>query len=669
MFIFMLLLAGSTAYGGKVDSLKSIIPNLERKQKIKTIKELIPLLPGKEKAHYYNLLGDLLQGSNYTASEKYLRQALDLLKKYPDKKEEAFAYSRLAWLYFLPKLKYDSSEYFALKAIDLIKDDTFYNVLAYAYNIAGISQADQGKLEEGLQYFKQAEKNYLKAKNYCKAATIHHNMGKLNKYSKGFEVVKKFFFEALEMYKKYNCEENYDFLYSNLADIYIWEGKYQKAKEMLEKVNEIAKRYNKMEGLCANNLSLGELYMHIDTSQARKYLGRALLMSDSLQYVKLQIAVRIDLADYYLKLNQPQKAKKYIDFALQKSKESHKLMFIQDAYERLTEYYKAIGDYKNAFASYQKHIAYKDSVDARKVRMHILSLENEKKENQIKLLNKENELIELKARKTRLYAYLTGLIFLLSLLIAYFYFRQYKNRQELKKMELENQSKNKLLKMERQLMSAIIETEDRERKRLSAEIHDGLGPMLIGIKLFFESALNSKGKEKKELLQQTKGLLETAIEDLRSISHNLVPETFSSQGLVKMLQSFVYRINFSKKIKIDFQHNYQPDKYTKAFEIIIYRIITELINNTIKHADASNIYLRLTDKNDKIVIEYADDGKGFDVEKVMNGEKSGLGLFNIKERVGFLGGKFEIKSKPGKGIKVYIELETQHHNIRYPSIA
>jgi len=659
IFLFCFFLIRFSAFSNNIDSLKNILPTLNRNEKKVALKKLIPLLPENEKPFYYNELVDIIVKSNPGDAFDYSKKVIVLSKKYSDKIDLARAYVNLAWLYFSPKLMYDSSEYFALQSINLVKNDTAYNIMGDAYNIAGISQADQGKLDKGLKYFEKAEEYYFKAKNFCRAATIHHNIGKLNKYSKGNEEVKKYFLESLEMFKKFNCEEKYDYLYSNLGEIYISENEYDKAKEMFHKVLEIANKYNLVESKGIAYFSLGELYMHIDTTVARHYYEKTLKLADSVYIVKLQIAANLDLGKYYLTLKKLNKAKHYIDLALEKSVKAHKLFYIQLSHRYLSDYYQKIKNYKKALYHFKKKVAYEDSIGAEKVKMQIMSLENDKKENQIKLLNQENVIIELKERRSRIFAYLIFLIMILGLIISLFLFRNYKNKQEMKKMEVERIAQNKILKMERKLLTSVIVTEDKERKRFAADLHDGLGPLLSSIKLFLDGVLYSEEKERKELIIETKGIVDQAINDIRNISRNIMPESFSEHGLLQTLLSFIERIKVSKVLNIEFKHNLIGISYNKAFEIIVYRIITELINNTLKHANANNVIIKVFENDNVLNIFYKDDGRGFNVNSVVNSDKSGLGLKNILERVKSLGGEINISSNWKIGIIVEILLNVK----------
>ena len=644
------------AFANKIDSLKSVLLNSKNEEKIAALKSLISIVPDEEKAHFYNELAEQYLANNPIKSFYFAKKAKVLAQKLNQEKELAYSLTKIAYLYFIPKLKYDSATYNINKAIKILEKYGNSNELGLAYNYAGIFQADQGKLNTGLNYFNKAEQIYLSIGNYCRAATLHHNIGKLNKYSKSPDEVKKYFMESLEMYKKHNCEENYDFLYTNLSEIYIEQKKYVLAKEALLKALEIAKKKNDIHSIGVCFFSLGELNMHLDTSKAIKYLFKAKVIADSVKIVKLQTAVSIELAKYFLTIHKPDTAKKYIDDAMEKAKNSNKLFYLQQSYNLLSKYYENKGNFKKALKYFKLNTTYKDSIGAEKVKVKIMTLENDKKENQINLLNKENELIHLQEKRSRIYAYLISLIMLLSVIISYFLFKNYKHKQNVKKMEIHRKSEQKILELERTLLNSVIQTEDKERKRIAADLHDDLGPLLSSIKLYLGEIEFVNKSERKLLLNQIIELIDKSIKDIRNITRNLVPESFAEKGLISALHSFINRIKFSKIIDIEFENHIDKCNYNRGFEIIIFRIIAELINNTLRHANAKSIHIKLTEDNKNITISYKDNGMGFNVEEILKRKNIGLGLKNIKERVYSLGGKLAINSSKEQGTDIHIEL-------------
>ncbi|MFA6401974.1 MAG: PAS domain S-box protein [Salinivirgaceae bacterium] len=210
---------------------------------------------------------------------------------------------------------------------------------------------------------------------------------------------------------------------------------------------------------------------------------------------------------------------------------------------------------------------------------------------------------------------------------------------------------------ERKIMSAVFEGEERERNRFSRELHDGLGPLLSSIKLYFQWIAKTENPEKK-LFLSGKGNhnINEAILTLREISNNLSPQSLNTFGLILAIQNYVEGLNQMNNIQINLQSNIEK-RFNKNVEIALYRITLELINNCLKHAEAKDISISLQhiEFDQLIRLTYHDNGKGFDIESQLPKTK-GRGLLNIQYRVNSLNGKIKMKSSPGKGLEVTIEV-------------
>lgn len=209
---------------------------------------------------------------------------------------------------------------------------------------------------------------------------------------------------------------------------------------------------------------------------------------------------------------------------------------------------------------------------------------------------------------------------------------------------------------DRKLLKATIKGEEQERNRFSRELHDGLGPLLSTIKLYFQWISETDSNQKKQLLLQNGNKnIEEAIATLREISNNLSPRALSSFGLVIALENFI--ANFKQGEHIDIKFSTDLDqRLVKEVEINLYRIIMELLNNSIKHAQAKEIAIDLRyNKSTRVVhLDYVDDGIGFANNPLGQTEK-GRGLANISNRVESYKGTITIESEPNKGFKARIE--------------
>ncbi|MEI7505152.1 MAG: ATP-binding protein, partial [Paludibacter sp.] len=220
-----------------------------------------------------------------------------------------------------------------------------------------------------------------------------------------------------------------------------------------------------------------------------------------------------------------------------------------------------------------------------------------------------------------------------------------------------NRNITEKVKAENELLKVTFEVEERERNRFSSELHDGMGPLLSTIKLYFQWLSETDDVEKIKLITE-KGNhnIECAIQTAREISHGLSTLSLNKFGFVDTLVDFCERINDTKKVMIDFTYN-SKDRFSVFLETTLYRISTELIKNTLTHANATLIKIEFHYYVGKKIVTftYTDDGIGFDFEEE---EKLGkrLGLLSIQQRIIGAKGKIKFKSKKGNGMKVSIEL-------------
>jgi signal transduction histidine kinase len=208
---------------------------------------------------------------------------------------------------------------------------------------------------------------------------------------------------------------------------------------------------------------------------------------------------------------------------------------------------------------------------------------------------------------------------------------------------------------EKRVLNAIIQTEEKERRRLAKDLHDGLGPLLSTVKMAVSSLAQIENDAKsKEIIENSDLVITEAIRSLKEISNNLSPHVLDNFGLASAIKSFSGKISSTKAIKISFNSNMQDDRLEYNTEVVLYRVVCELINNTIKHAKAKNIEIGLTRHNKILTMVYKDDGQGFDVKAVLYGHTEGMGYENILSRIKSIKGIINVESDNEKGIKVLI---------------
>ncbi len=213
---------------------------------------------------------------------------------------------------------------------------------------------------------------------------------------------------------------------------------------------------------------------------------------------------------------------------------------------------------------------------------------------------------------------------------------------------------------EKMFLNTIIQTEEKERKRFAKDLHDGLGPLLSSVKMSVSTLAQMKQDEaSREIIENTELVINEAIKSIKEISDNLSPHVLSNFGLVRALSNFINKINIAKTIRINLITSLKDERFDPNVEVVLYRVICELINNTIKHAQAKKINISLLLDSEYLTITYKDDGKGFDVTKIVEQQGgSGMGFSNIYSRINSLKGEINIESENKKGTQVTIKVLT-----------
>lgn len=193
--------------------------------------------------------------------------------------------------------------------------------------------------------------------------------------------------------------------------------------------------------------------------------------------------------------------------------------------------------------------------------------------------------------------------------------------------------------VERQVLNVIIKTEEKERRRFAQDLHDTIGPLLSGMKLYLATLAKTQSEERREkVFSLSEEAINEAIASIREISNNLSPQTLADYGVVSALRGFIQRLNATELIDANFVAENMEERIRQETELALYRIITELINNTLKHSGASRVDIRMERKKRDIVVRYRDNGKGIDVQGVSD-KGSGMGLSNIASRLKSIDGK------------------------------
>lgn len=217
----------------------------------------------------------------------------------------------------------------------------------------------------------------------------------------------------------------------------------------------------------------------------------------------------------------------------------------------------------------------------------------------------------------------------------------------LKKMEEEKRE------MEKTMLHAIIKAEESERKRFAKDLHDGLGPILSTVKMSLTTVTRREYDDTSmEILRTADLAIDEAIKSIREISNNLSPHILDNFGLSKAIRNFINKINLTETIQINFSSNINDQRFENHVEVVLYRVICELLTNTIKHAKAKSVEITLAHVGKNLHCTYQDDGVGFNLNDSKKIHQNGMGFSNILSRITSLNGTLSYNSEAGQGFSV-----------------
>ncbi|MBP92663.1 MAG: hypothetical protein CMC55_00935 [Flavobacteriaceae bacterium] len=302
------------------------------------------------------------------------------------------------------------------------------------------------------------------------------------------------------------------------------------------------------------------------------------------------------------------------------------------------------GNYKKAYQYLDMYVKNTDSLNQLSYEKSLsdLRFKYETAEKELKIIEQNSEILKKETEKNRVILIAFSLAIILVLLIVV-YVQNIKSQNQ-KIAFLENEKENIALK-------SLMAGEEKERSRIAKELHDGIGSLLAASKMH-ASKLELDNAEKKTMLIN---LLDNASKETRRISHNLLPESLMNKGLDVALHDFIISLNESQLIKTEYESVNLSINLPQSTQLTIYRIIQELLNNIIKHSEATEAFIQLQQHDKKLIITVEDNGNGFSYDN----SKNGIGLQNIKSRLSLLNGKMEVDSNVTLGTSVYIEFELE----------
>ena len=523
----------------------------------------------------------------------------------------------------------------------------------------GTAYVKQGKFRESIAAYMEAlsawqassrqEKDDAIGTYYCNTANVYYE---LKEFDKCLEYDKK----ALPYKIKVGNEDFLAQNYGLVSDDFVSLGQYDSALAYSELERLLVEKLNKPSLSGGYYGKAAMIYRHLrQYSRAISYYKQAIVMDQISANPFAQATCSRGLAQVYAEMDQYDSARKsFLSGLAIAQKYAYPKEMLEDL-QGLANLEDKAKHPAEAYNYLKKANLLRDSLKAEESKAAIAEIEAKYKtaeeEKSILQLQKDKEIqaLSLKQQSTLnliLFFSLAGVI-ILGLLL----WRNYRQKQLLQRRQISELEKDKQL----MAVSAMLKGQEEERTRLARDLHDGLGGMLSGVKY---SLNNIKGNmvitaDNVAIYERSLDMIDSSIRELRRVAHNMMPEMLTRFGLDEALKDYCNSLASAGLLSVKYQSFGMTQRLDSSKEIIIYRVVQELLNNTLKHAGATEVLVQLVREGTRLSVLVEDNGRGFAVGALDSSR--GAGWTNIRSRIYYLKGTIDIHSEQGKGTSVTME--------------
>ncbi|HRE51225.1 MAG TPA: tetratricopeptide repeat protein [Flavitalea sp.] len=540
----------------------------------------------------------------------------------------------------------------AEEALELYKEIGDDYELATAYINVGNEWHYLSDYAQAAEYYLLSKKHAEKINHRSTLRRLNNNLAAvffdLNDYEKGRQYAEAGLQLATELKDDFAVASSQ----FNLASAFMHLKQPEKALELYENIERVGHQINDYTFLLDALLGKGDAYAAMDSGpQARSYFEKTIAFAKEKEAPEYEMYAHMGMATLLIKIKDPT-AGNYIQQGIALAEKQGSRLELKDLYLKASLFNESLGNLQKALDYRKDFEILNDSIIGEKSKTAVANLEAkyefEKKEAQIAL-----QQAQLKQKNILNYILIGGAAALL--IISSLGYRNYRHRQRLQQARIDE------LETEKQLAAteAILKGEEQERARLAKDLHDGLGGMLSGIKYSFQNMKDNLilTPENAQAFERSLDMLDSSIREMRRVAHNMMPEMLVRYGLDIALREFCNEIDGSGAVHTRYQSiGMENAIIEQTTAIAAYRIVQELVNNTIRHAAATQVLVQAhaSQQENLLTLTVEDDGKGFDTALLK--QPDGMGWSNIKNRVDFLKGRLDVQSEPGKGVSVLIEI-------------
>lgn len=542
------------------------------------------------------------------------------------------------------------------KALSHLKKTDRQDKIASCYINMGAISGRMGKINEQLIASQTAARILEPTKYETLLMYVYNSLGatfyNLEEYEKGLEYFRK----AIVLGKKINNKSEIVNSYLGVTNCLSSQKHFDEALKNANEALRIASATNNDFDLCVAHTAFTQLYLQWKKPEPLiKHAQAIMKFATAFDDIQYQLVGLMALADGYGLANEHQKRIHYLEKALIIGEKSKTVLQLDDIYKGFSDSYNGLKNHQKALHYYKLFIAYRDSVnniktkkDAAELDLKYHSAQKEKQLSDQRLLIAQNEVSIQKNRQYAFYGIASAIILLLLFVLGYFYYLN-KNKEYVRRTEALKRNK------EIQLLQAVMQGEEQERSRVAKDLHDGVAGMLAASKMHF----NSLGYQHNMIttepaFRQGVQLLDEAVTEVRKTSHKLMSEILMQYGLDYAIGKYCNSINNNNAIRFVYDSWGDIGRFHDSFELSVYRIVQELLNNVLKHSKASLALVQVNKQDNILFITIEDNGVGIQKEKQA---KDGTGLQSLSSRVKAMNGKLEIESRPDNGVTAYLEFD------------
>lgn len=605
---------------------------------------------------------ETLEGRKPDSAILLERQALRLAEVGKSKKWQSEAYYYLGWTlinvseYGKANEAFDSAIYFC-RMLNIPQEiPKCYNGKAAVYQHLGDYPQATKQYLQALQLLEMLPNAASEKKILENIAKLQFNVAVTFKQSENYPEAEKYLQKATDYYLAQRDTEDYLGCLNNFSSLYSAQQDTLKEFSYIEKAYHVLQKYPKaqtktQEAILSNYGKMLALQGKQGEGLIYKEKALALAQKNGAFYAA---RTAFGVGESYLALKRYEEAQRCQKIIQDFAEKSQSFRAIADAYHLQAKIDKALGNFEQAYMHFVLYKNYSDSILSKEKSKAVAQLER-----QFETAKKDNLLLQnritIQQQKQWIGGGLLGILLLISLLAILWQYQKNKKKQHaLALLQLQQIQEMKTMK-------ALITGEENERSRIAKELHDSVGGLLSTVRLHFDALKNRNAalKQNQEYAHAL-DLLDESSQYIRQISHSLMPEILTRYNLIKALQTYCGNIQRAKVLVIDFQYFgiAENERFSPTFELMVYRIVQELLSNIVKHAQATEALLQINRHGNRLSITIEDNGKGFDNEKLRD-ENSGMGLQSIIHKIQYIGGQIDIDTQEDMGTSILIEMALQ----------